>query len=105
VSVAVGPDATFTAVDATATIEQGEYDRAQGRAARRHRHSHAAGYNLREGDYELVLDKKTLPEFAGMDQAERVSVSVKVGRQPEPVNFPFEVRLPQKPVRNVLDKE
>jgi hypothetical protein len=62
-------------------------------------------YNLREGDYELVLDKTTLPEFAVMDQAERVSVSVKVGRQPEPVNFPFEVRPPQKPVRNVLDKE
>ena len=45
----------------------------------------------------------TLPEFAVMDQAERVSVSVKIGRQPEPLNFQFEIRLPQKPVRNVLN--
>ena len=62
-------------------------------------------YNLREGNYELVLDKMTLPEFAVMDQSERTSVSLKAGRQPEPVNFRFEVRLPQKPVRNVLDQK
>jgi hypothetical protein len=61
-------------------------------------------YNLREGDYEVVLDKKTLPEFAAMEQAERVSVSLKVGQQPEPINFQFEVKPPEKPVRNVLDK-
>ena len=29
-------------------------------------------YNLREGNYELVLDKMTLPEFAVMDQSERI---------------------------------
>jgi hypothetical protein len=62
-------------------------------------------YNLREGDYELVLDKKTLPEYAVMDKSEHVSVSVKVGRQPEPVNFQFEIRKPQKPVRTVLEKK
>jgi hypothetical protein len=51
------------------------------------------------------LDKKTLPEFAVMDQSEHVSASVKVGRQPEPVNFQFEIRKPQKPVRTVLEKK
>jgi hypothetical protein len=61
-------------------------------------------YNLREGNYEVVLDKTTLPEFAVMGQPDRVSVSVQVGRQPEPINFQFEVKLPEKPVRNVLDK-
>jgi len=62
-------------------------------------------YNLREGEYEVVVDKNTLPQFAVMNRIERVSVSVKVGRQPEPVSFQFEIRAPQKPVRRVLDKK
>jgi hypothetical protein len=62
-------------------------------------------YNLREGEYEIVLDKRTLPEFAFMEKAERASVSVKAGRQPEPVTFQFEIRKPQKSVRRVLDKK
>jgi hypothetical protein len=60
---------------------------------------------LREGEYEIVLDKRTLPEFAFMEKAERASASVKAGRQPEPVTFQFEIRKPQKPVRRVLDKK
>ena len=96
-----------------AGFHSGKSDGAEGCTGGEHCHSHAAGravhhsgrglgnfyfYNLREGEYELVLDKKTLPEFAVMSQVERVPVSVKVGRQPEAVNFQFEIKLPQKPV-------
>ena len=61
-------------------------------------------YNLREGEYEVVLDTKTLPEYSVMDKSERAKVSVKLGRQPEPINFQFEIKRPQKPVRTVLEK-
>ena len=62
-------------------------------------------YNLREGEYEVLLDTKTLPEYSVMDKPERASVSVKLGRQPEPINFQFEIKRPQKPVRTVLEKK
>jgi hypothetical protein len=62
-------------------------------------------YNLREGEYELAVDKTTLPEFAVMDKSDRVSRSVRVGRELEPVTFEFEIRKPQKPVRRVLEQK
>jgi hypothetical protein len=62
-------------------------------------------YNLREGEYELAVDRTTLPEFAVMDKSDRVSRSVKVGRELELVNFEFEIRKPQKPVRRVLEQK
>jgi hypothetical protein len=60
-------------------------------------------YNLREGEYTLAVDEKTLPEFAVMDQP-RISVPVHVGAAPERVAFEFKINKPEKPVRRVLDK-
>jgi hypothetical protein len=60
-------------------------------------------YNLREGEYTLAVDEKTLPEFAEMNQP-RISITVHVGAAPEPVAFGFKINKPEKPVRRVLDK-
>jgi hypothetical protein len=59
-------------------------------------------YNLREGDYNLALDDKTLPDFAIVDKPDHVSVLVRVGEQPKLVNLQFAVHKPEKPVRKVL---
>jgi len=61
-------------------------------------------YNLREGDYDLAVDEKSLPEYGVTDKPDRVSVSVRLGQQPKAVNFQFEVHTPAKPVRKVLLK-
>jgi hypothetical protein len=60
-------------------------------------------YNLREGEYEVAVDKNTLPEYATMDKSEPVSVSVRVGQELQEVNFQFDIRKPQKPIRKVLE--
>ena len=57
------------------------------------------------GEYELAIDEKTLPEFAVLNKPVRVSVSVQTGEQSAPVNFQFEIRKPEKPVRTVLEKK
>jgi hypothetical protein len=62
-------------------------------------------YNLRQGEYELAIDRKTLPEFAVLDEPSRVSVSVQAGKQPLTPNFQFQIRKPEKPVRTVLEKK
>ena len=59
-------------------------------------------YNLREGDYTLAVDERTLPEFAMLNKPDSVSVPVRVGQQPKFVNIQFEVHKPEKPVRKVL---
>ena len=59
-------------------------------------------YNLREGAYELLLDLTTLPQYAVMNTPERVQQSVRVGAQTAPVDFAFEIREPEKPVRKVF---
>jgi len=61
-------------------------------------------YNLREGDYTLAVDQKTLPEYAVMDQPDSISVTALQGRAAEPVNFRFEVHAPEKAVRKVFEK-
>jgi len=61
-------------------------------------------YNLREGDYSLALDEKSLPEYGVTDKPDGVSVSVRLGQQPQAVNFQFDVHKPTKPVRKVLLK-
>jgi len=59
-------------------------------------------YNLGEGDYSFMVDEKTLPEYAVTIKPDRVAVSVRLGRQPEPITFRFEVHQPEKPVRKVV---
>jgi hypothetical protein len=61
-------------------------------------------YNLREGDYNLMLDEKSLPEYGVTAKPDHVSVAVRLGQQPQPIGFRFEVHKPAKPVRNVLER-
>ncbi len=60
--------------------------------------------NLREGDYELEVDSSTLPQHAAATTPMRVPVSVHAGRTLTPVEFRFEIRRPEKPVRKVFAK-
>jgi hypothetical protein len=62
-------------------------------------------YNMREGIYALAVDVKTLPEFASMNQPDRVSVAVHLDGQLETVSFGFQIHRPEKPVRKVLEKK
>jgi hypothetical protein len=59
-------------------------------------------YNLGEGDYSFMADEKRMPEYAVMSKPDRVSVSVRLGRQPDPITYRFEVHQPEKPVRKVV---
>jgi tetratricopeptide (TPR) repeat protein len=61
-------------------------------------------YNLREGNYKLSVDTKTLPEYSVLTTPDSFDISVAAGKQPEPVTFAFEIHEPAKPVRKVLDK-
>ncbi|HEY2014073.1 MAG TPA: hypothetical protein VGH38_11270 [Bryobacteraceae bacterium] len=62
-------------------------------------------YNLHEGDYELAIDGRSLPEYAVIRSADRISIHVVSGRQPEPVRFEFELHKPEKTVRKVFEKK
>ncbi|HUS05790.1 MAG TPA: carboxypeptidase-like regulatory domain-containing protein [Bryobacteraceae bacterium] len=62
-------------------------------------------YNMREGNYQLAVDEKTLPEFGVMQQPGPLPVSVRVGGDPETVSFGFSIQKPEKRVRKVLDKK
>lgn len=63
-----------------------------------------AFYDLREGDYQVVLDEKTLPENGGMKSPALAAVEVRVDRPAEPIAFEFEIRVPEKPIRKVIDQ-
>jgi hypothetical protein len=62
-------------------------------------------YNLAEGDYELVLDESTLPQYGAMTSASRVPVAVRSAARSEAAVFSFELRVPGKPVRKVFEKK
>jgi len=61
-------------------------------------------YNLPEGDYQVELDVSSLPEHAVLLSVERVPVSVRRGAQPDAVEFKFEIRVPEKPVRKIFEQ-
>jgi hypothetical protein len=62
-------------------------------------------YNVQAGAYTLVVDEKTLPEFGVLVQPGGGSRAVQVGGETAPVIIAFEIRKPEKPVRNVLEKK
>ena len=63
-------------------------------------------YNLREGDYEMDLDPKTLPEGGSVSSPVPIPVAVRAGATPPPTpEFTFIVNIPQKPIRKVLDRK
>ena len=57
-----------------------------------------AFYNLPEGEYDLAIDPKSLPEFASLDRM-TARVSLKRGDPPEEVIFHMEINRPEKPIR------
>jgi hypothetical protein len=62
-------------------------------------------YNVREGDFQLDLDPKTLPEGGTVTSPVPVPVAVRVGATPPPLEFTFIVNTIQKPIRKVLDRK
>jgi hypothetical protein len=62
-------------------------------------------YNVREGDFELDLDPKTLPEGGSVSSPVPIPVAVRVGTPPPPLAFTFIVSTLQKPIRKVLDRK
>jgi hypothetical protein len=66
---------------------------------------HFAFYNVREGDFEVVLDPKTLPESGVLKSAASIPVVFRVGNPLPALVFQFEVTSQQKTIRKVLDKK
>ena len=64
---------------------------------------HFAFYNLREGDFQVVLDTRSLPENEVLRSPSSVPVAVRVGKQAAPVEFSIGGTSPQKPIRKVLE--
>ncbi len=62
-------------------------------------------YNVREGDCALAVDPKTLPEGGVLAPSGTVSVPIRVGTVPPPIEFHFAVQSTQKPIRKVLEIE
>lgn len=62
-------------------------------------------YNVREGDFELALDPKTLPDGGALSSPATVPVALRVRATPPPLEFTFVVNTTQKPIRKVLDRK
>jgi hypothetical protein len=66
---------------------------------------HFVFYNVREGDFEVVLDSKTLPDNGEARFPASLPVVVRVGTPIPPLQFSFTVASQQKTIRKVLDKK
>jgi hypothetical protein len=58
-------------------------------------------HNLREGDYELVVDPGPLPEGAELTGAGRMPVAVRLDTTSPEIHFDFRRLLKQKAIRKV----
>ncbi|MGI9074177.1 MAG: carboxypeptidase-like regulatory domain-containing protein [Bryobacteraceae bacterium] len=63
-----------------------------------------AFYNLPEGEYDLTIDPKRLPEFAVLDRTSE-HISLKRGTQPEEPTFRLSVQKPEKPIHRGFEKQ
>jgi hypothetical protein len=62
-----------------------------------------AFYNVREGDFDLLIDPATLPEGAALESPASVRTSARIGTPASPVEFIFvTIKSAPKPVRKVL---
>ena len=65
-----------------------------------------AFHNLSEGDFEVVLDLKSLPENSEITSPPSVSVVLRLGSPAPPIGFSFASTSKQKPIRKVpLDRK
>lgn len=63
-------------------------------------------HNVHEGDYQLTLDKTSLPENGEVKSAEAAFVTARAGKAVEPVRFEINIRgVAAKPIKKVLDKK
>lgn len=63
-----------------------------------------AFYNLREGDYEVVLDAKSLPPDSIVTSDTVRKVSLRLGATIEEPQFHFEIHKADKPIKRTFDK-
>jgi hypothetical protein len=63
-----------------------------------------AFYNLPEGEYDLAIDPKRLPEFAVLDRTS-AHISLKRGTQPEEPTFHLSIHEPEKPIHRGFEKQ
>ena len=61
-------------------------------------------YNLREGEYDVVIDPKSLPEFGVLDGI-TAHVSISRGAPAEELAFHLSIQKPEKPIRRVFEKQ
>jgi hypothetical protein len=61
-------------------------------------------YNVREGEYNLVLEPQSLPEFAVVDRA-TVHITLARGTKPEEAIVRLSIERPEKPIRRSFEKE
>ena len=62
-------------------------------------------HNVREGDFEVAIDPRTLPDGAELQSPATLGASVRIGAPLPPVEFAFIVKSPQKSIRIVLDRK
>src|SRR5579884_3882983 len=61
-------------------------------------------YNLHEGEYDVVLERKSLPQFSVLDRT-AAHVSVQGGAAMEPVVFRMRIEKPEKPIHHSFDQK
>jgi len=62
-------------------------------------------YNLREGQYEMVIDEQTVPEGFQLASPARAPALASSANPPPPVKFELKAKPPQeKPIREILQK-
>lgn len=60
-----------------------------------------AFHNVREGDYEVVIDERSLPEGAVLDGAVRAPAAIRLDATPPEIHFAFLTPEKRKPVHKV----
>jgi hypothetical protein len=63
-----------------------------------------AFYNLREQDYELAVDDRTIPEHCVLLSVARLPVAVRLDSSPPIAVFEIGIRKVEKPVRMMIDQ-
>ena len=63
-----------------------------------------AFYNLREGDYEVVVDEQSLPPNFVLSGPARIPVTLRHSFEPQPVHFEMKRRREEIPVRKIFEK-
>jgi hypothetical protein len=61
-------------------------------------------YNLREGDYDVAIDLKTLPEFGALDRI-AAHISVRRGIPADEVLFHLTTQKPEKPIHRSFEMQ